>query len=130
MSKVILLMTATVNPGEMVLTALSDPLKRQEQYIQSLNYWLHKTDLNIVLVENSNADLSRFIDKKFHNRIEFLTFNGNDYPKLLGKGYGELNCLKYAYEKSSFLKKSDFIFKLTGRYRVANFEKFYLHYLQ
>jgi hypothetical protein len=130
MKKVILLLTGTVKPGEMILTELTDPIKRQEQYIASLNYWLHNSILPIIFVENSETDLSKFVDPKFYSRIEFLTFKGNNYPKELGKGYGELNCLKYAYEKSAILQSADFAFKITGRYIISNFEKFYSYYIQ
>lgn len=130
MNKVIILLTATVNPGNMAFTKLIDSALRREQYISSLNYWLKTTDLPIVFIENSGTDLSNEIDKNFSDRVEFLTFNGNNYPAELGKGFGEMKCLQYVSEKSLFYKNSDFVFKVTGRNRVLNFKKIYRHYLQ
>lgn len=130
MKKVALLLTGTVNPGQMALTQLQDPAVRRAQYVTTINYWLGETDLPLVFVENSGSDLSTSIDKRHAGRVEFLTFNGNDYPKHFGKGLGELKCLEHASIHSRYLHESDFIFKITGRYQIPNFAKFYKYYLK
>jgi hypothetical protein len=126
MKKIVLLLTGTVNPKGMTFTKLLDPALRRSQYISTLNAWLEITDLPIVFIENSGVDLSDEIDKRHSGRLEFLTFNGNDYPKDLGKGYGELKCIQHASQNSVLLKNCDFVFKVTGRLRVLNFERFVL----
>lgn len=128
MKRITLLLTGTVNPGQMVFTKLTDPDLRRNQYIESLNYWLEKVAFPIVFVENSGVDISSAINPKYSRRIEFLTFLGNNYDKQLGKGYGEMRCLEYASLNSSFFKLSDFVFKVTGRLKILNFEKFDRYY--
>ena len=49
-----------------------------------------------------------------------MTFQGNDYDKSLGKGYGEARIIKYAIENSSLLKEHEYIIKITGRHIVLN----------
>lgn len=130
MKKAIILLTGTVNPNGMSLTKLQDSEVRKIQYISSLDFWLKKTNLPIVFVENSGVDLSSHIGKEFSDRIEFLTFRGNDYPREFGKGYGEIKCLEYAVEHSNFFKHCDFVFKATGRLKILGFKRLYNYYLE
>lgn len=53
-----------------------------------------------------------------------LQFDGGNFPAYLGKGYGELQIIKYAVEHSELLEKCDFIVKITGRYLVENIDTF------
>jgi hypothetical protein len=124
LKEIAILLTGTVRPNEMAFTKLLDPALRRAQYVASLNDWLNRTSLPIVFVENSGVDISSDIDNEHVNRIEFLTFSGNDYRSDLGKGYGEMNCLQYAAENSLVLKKCGFVFKVTGRLKMLNFDKF------
>lgn len=121
----IILLTATINPGGMAFTNLQDPSIRKQHYINAINYYISKTTLKIVLVENSNYDLSPyFIDEIISKRVEILFFDGNNYDKSLGKGYGELLILKYALAHSDFIKESNKILKITGRYKILNIDYF------
>lgn len=119
----VILLTATVNPNGMSFTALQDRTVREEQYKNSLFYYLENTDSKIVFCENSGTDLSseyrKYIDE---DRIEFLTFDGNDYDKRLGKGYGEAKIILYAINNSKFIKRfmNCYIVKITGRVIVRN----------
>lgn len=119
----IILLTCCINPGEMVMTALTDVEERKNQYYESFDYYLRETDLNILIVENTNYT----IDKKYLNnpRIEYLTFDGNNYDKERGKGYGELLIIEYALENSDFLNndKNTEIIKITGRLKILSIEK-------
>ncbi len=122
---VVLLLTGTINPDGMLFTAIQNVEIRKNQYIESIRFWLKKVALPIVFVENSNADLSlHFSDEIANGRLEILSFSGNDFDKQLGKGLGELNCIEYACENSVFLEKAKFVFKVTGRYKVINFQSF------
>lgn len=116
-----ILLTACINPDGMSYTTLQDPLRRKEQYIQALSFYLEKTDCKIVFVENTNTDLSNLFRSYIEEgRLEYYTFNGNNYPKHLGKGYGEGKILAYAMLHSAFIRKSDYIVKITGRLVITN----------
>ena len=78
MKNVVVLLTGTVNPGGMSFTKLIEPGVRRAQYIDSIKFWLGNTSLKIIFVENSGTDISADIDGKYLERVEFLTFNGND----------------------------------------------------
>lgn len=120
MKKVILL-TACVNPNGMALTALQDTDERLKQYEDALNWYLNNTDLPILFVENTDCDISpKYISQIENGRLEMLSFRGNDYPRELGKGYGEAKILEYALNHSTFLKTTDVIIKITGRLICSN----------
>lgn len=117
--KVVILLTGCINPMGMSFTKLQDPVIRKRQYIDAIKFYLTNTENDIVFVENTGVDLSdQFIDQK--NRLEVITFLGNNYNKLLGKGYGEMLILKHAFEFSQFIKKHTSICKITGRYKILN----------
>lgn len=121
----VLLLTGTVNPGGMVLTAIQDVEVRKNQYLESIRFWLKTADLPIVFIENSNTDLSdNFRDEIKRGVLEMLHFDGNNFDKQLGKGVGELKCLEYACAHSSTIREAAFVFKVTGRYKVLNFKVF------
>lgn len=111
----------------MAFTELQNPTQRKQQYIDSIKFYLENTHVPVLFVENSGVDLSSdFTSYITSNRLEILTFEGNDYDKSLGKGYGEMLIIKYAVTNSTLLSKSDFLIKITGRYQVTNIN-YYLH---
>jgi len=124
--KKILLLTGTIQTNnDMYKTLLVNSELRKSQYISSIEYWLKSTTLPIVFVENSNTDISPYFKEAIVNqRLEILTFYGNDYPNYLGKGMGEMKCFEYAHAHSKFIANADFIFKVTGRHKILNFNKF------
>ena len=127
---IVLLLTGTVNPGGMSMTALNDTAVRESQYVDSINYWANYSEIKIVFVENSGCDFSNKVNSHIlSKKLEFFCFNGNTYDKNLGKGLGELSCIEFALLYSTFLKENPFIFKVTGRYKVLNFDTF-LHYIK
>jgi len=103
----------------MSFTFLQDVVERENQYIEAINYYLEHTKYNVVFCNNSGEDISGKIKIKT-NRFECLAFQGNGYDRDLGKGYGEMLILKYALCNSQFIKKSDYIIKITGRLIVPN----------
>ncbi|OJV44763.1 MAG: hypothetical protein BGO29_09405 [Bacteroidales bacterium 36-12] len=122
---VIILLTGTINPMGMSKTKLLDKEIRKLQYIDSIKFYLQKTNLKIVFIENSNENISSYFQEEINNnRIEILTFNGNNYPKYLGKGFGELKIIEYGITNSNLIKDCDFIIKITGRLIVLNINKF------
>lgn len=121
-----LLLTATIDPDGMILTARNNPKVRLEDYKQGLKFWLQTRGLSkIVFCENSNHDLEELREvAKNHNDqnklIEFFSFYGQNFSKELGKGYGELNILSYALSHSKLITSETKIVKATGRYIIKN----------
>ena len=130
-NNLLIFLTACINPENMAFTALLDMDRRKKHYIDALNFYIEKTNLKILFVENSGINLSNIFQKEIKSgRLEILTFNGNNHKKSLGKGVGEMVILEHAIEKSIFFKKSDFIFKITGRYRILNINQFIKQYFK
>lgn len=118
----ILFLTACVNPNGMVFTKLNNPEVRLKQYKDALDWYLQNTDLSIILVENSGCDFSadykEFVDR---GRLEFISYNGNDYDRTLGKGYGEAQIMYYGINNSSIISaRESRIVKVTGRFICRN----------
>ena len=120
-SGLVLLMTACINPQGMSKTALQDWRKRLSQYKLAIDWYLHNTDIKIVFIENTNFDISAeyayFIKQR---RLEILTFNGNNYNKKLGKGFGEALIIEYGFKNSYLLNEAQDIVKITGRLIIKN----------
>ena len=117
----VILMTACVCPNGTAYTALQDSAIRKSQYLEAIDYYLQNTAFKIVFCENSGVDLwDEILSEKKHARLEYITFNGNDYNKEFGKGYGESKIIQYAILNSQFLKNTSYIIKITGRVKVLN----------
>lgn len=120
----VLLLTGCINPQGMSHTVLQDPEIRKRQYISAIRYYLENTKIPIVFIENTNTDISgEFFTADYSRRIEFITFNGNNFDKNKGKGYGEALMIEYALNHSAFLNKSSFVIKVTGRLYVDNIDE-------
>jgi len=105
-------------------TKLQNSDHRKKQYIKALDWYIKNTKFNIIFTENSNCDFSNMYKKYIEeNRLEYLTYNGNDYDKSLGKGFGEANIIKYAINNSKLICDDDCIIKITGRVKVLNISK-------
>lgn len=120
-NKICILLTACVNPNGMSFTALQDVRIRQSQYEEAMDFYLNNTDVPIVFVENTGCDFSDKYKKYIQEgRLECHTFNGNDFDKSLGKGYGEYQILMYADAHSKILASCQYVLKVTGRIKVLN----------
>ncbi len=119
--EVVILLTACVNPNGMAFTKIQDCQTRLNQYKEALTWYLENTNEKIVFVENTMCDFSNefsgYIDS---GRLEYITFNGNNYDRAFGKGYGEAIIIKTALDKSKFLSLSDNLIKITGRLIIRN----------
>lgn len=121
----VILLTSCVNPNGMYETNLTNKDIRYKQYCLSIDYLLKTTKLNIVVVDNTNIDYSQ----RFSNsRLEILYFDGNHFNRSYGKGYGEVEIISYALKKSTFISKSNYIIKLTGRTPLINIDKYFTFY--
>lgn len=120
----VILLTATIDPSGMINTALQEKRIRKKQYLEAIDFYLEKTDCNIVFCENSGYNIFEEIKslKKFE-RVEYFTFYGNSYNKEYGKSYGEINIIKYALDNSIFIKKDNLIIKITGRVKILNIKE-------
>jgi hypothetical protein len=124
--RIVCLLTGCIRPRvDLPFTSLKDPEIRRDQYINAIRFHLERYKYPIVFAENSGYDLSSYFDKEIaENRLEMLSFSGNDYPTHLGKGLGEYNCISYAIDHSRFIGGDSFVFKITGRYQVHNLDRF------
>jgi hypothetical protein len=79
---------------------------------------------NIVLVENSGYPLDSLralvARHPAGKDVEFLSFDGQDFPRSRGKGYGETLALRHVLEHSVQLRRTQRFLKVNGRYYVSN----------
>lgn len=129
----ILFLTACVNPKGMAYTKLSNPEIRLQQYKDALDWYLENTTMKILLVENSGYDFSDCYQKQIREgRLEFLCYNGNDYDRNRGKGYGEAEIMEYGLLHSKFINNNPniLIVKVTGRLFCRNIKELCKRYHQ
>lgn len=124
--KIVLLLTACIQPNSYDCLYLVDFDIRKQQYIESINWYLQNTNYDIIFVENSGHDLS-FKFKNLLNRIEFLNYTSSKpsiYSPERGKGYKEMEILEYALHHSEKLKEAEILIKITGRLILLNIKKY------
>lgn len=127
--EMILLLTACINPKGMAFTKLQDSRERLRQYRVSLDWYLQHVTNRIVFVENTGYDISSMYDAFIRDgRLEVLVFQGNDFDKSKGKGYGESIIIEYALKNSVFLKDGANVIKITGRLICKNVGKIVRRY--
>ena len=130
----VLLLTATVTPPRAATNlARTDPQDRLRDYALALHFYMQQLDKGVfdslVFVENSNSDISILKSMSLLLRkpaqIEFISFDGLDYPPENGRAYGEMVLIDHAMEHSSFIQAAgpaEIVWKATGRYMVNNLE--------
>ena len=117
----VILLTACVNPGGMPFTVLNDTSERLRQYRDALDFYLRETTLPIVFCENTLCDFSNEYKEHISSgRLEYITFDGNNFDKSKGKGYGEALIMEEAFRHSKLLSQCDIVVKITGRLIVRN----------
>lgn len=117
----VILLTACVNPGCMPFTVLNDTSERLRQYREALDFYLNETTLPIVFCENTLCDFSEdYKEYIASGRLEYITFDGNNFDKSRGKGYGEALIMEEAFRHSRLLDQCNFVVKITGRLIVRN----------
>ena len=121
-----LVLTASVDPKGMPSAAIAEPLRREVEYIDCLKYILsnHPRVRRIVFIENSGWPLDRLRQTAENNplrkEVEFISVSLNDYPRQLGKSYGELLLLDHGLAQSQLVKRGRYFAKMTGRNRLLN----------
>jgi hypothetical protein len=83
----------------------------------------------IVFAENTGADLRSLREitatKGIASRVDFLTFDGNGFPPIYGRCYGEAIILDevMGHKCCSELPEDTIYWKSTGRYQIKNFRR-------
>jgi hypothetical protein len=118
---VCILLTACIKPNGTPEVARPDFIDRENDYVEAFEYYI-QLNLPIVFVENSNTVSKRITHlAKGHSSFEYHTFSTVESFK--GKGHGEKEILDYAMEHSKLIDESDWIVKISGRYRILNILK-------
>jgi hypothetical protein len=128
-ASIVLLLTATIDPGATPFVARTDPQTRLRDYEVALTAWLSsRAAYRIVLYENSGYDISslREIASRFpDHEVEFHSFVGNQSGPAKGKGYAELLGIARTLEASEFFNNCKYVAKCTGRLTVGNARKLF-----
>jgi hypothetical protein len=119
MKKYCILLTGTIKPDAVLSLGRTDALQREKDYYEAVNHWIKK-GIPVVFCENSNYD-SELISSISEPGFEFIQYKEFADLSLKGKGYGEFNLMKFAFENSKFIEEADTIIKVTGRLIVKNF---------
>lgn len=130
----LLLLTATITPSEGVpFLKRSDPSIRLQDYEKALKFYLpllNKCIDSIIFAENSNSDISNLRDLVNQagatKQVEFIVFDGLDYPPHYDRAYGEFKLIDYVMNHSQLIHKQDqeiIVWKVTGRYIISNLGK-------
>jgi hypothetical protein len=124
-------LTATVDVRGVGMLARTDPDERYRDYCWALERWANCPGFDaLVLVENSGHDISGFRDIVSGSllgpeSVEFLSFDGQDFPRHLGKGYGEALNLGHVMSESQLLANEDYVLvRSNGRNVVENIQAF------
>ena len=130
-----IILTSTVNCKNCIVHLIQkNPEERKNSYLKSVRQWLNKTNLNIILVENSGYTFEELnLEKeKFKNRFEVITFDESkeDSAKYLedlpSKGASEIYQINYAFYNSKLIAQTNtnFIIKITARFFIPELENY------
>jgi hypothetical protein len=125
MNKTVLLLTGTVNSSGVHFLKRNNTEERLRDYLGAIEKWLRNYNIYIVFVENSNFPKESLGNDIVSNeKFEYITYNGQDFSRSRGKGYGEINSFEYAFKNSKFLRNADYVVKCNGRYFFKGFFAF------
>ena len=126
---IVLLLTATIDPGATPLVARGDPAIRLRDYEGALINWLASGATHrVVMYENSGYDISslRKIAQRFPlHHVEFHSFSGNECGATRGKGYSEMRGIARMLDSSELIRDCRYVAKCTGRLNVGNAKKLF-----
>jgi hypothetical protein len=129
MTKLAVLLTATIRCANTPLVERADAKLREADYRWALRGWLETKGLDtLIFCENSGApldDLRDFATRQ--NRVGaslvFLSCSKNSGAREFGKGYGEIEIIRHAINHTPDIDLHRLILKVTGRYRARNAEQ-------
>jgi hypothetical protein len=120
-ARYVLLLTATVAPGETPYLTLKDPARREAQYLEALARWCGALppEWAIVVAENSGRPAAPFVEvgRRADRVVHFLECA--DRGSESGKGVGEAGLID-DFSQSEIAAGCEWIFKCTGRLFVPN----------
>lgn len=127
----VFLLTASIDPMGRVGVRRADPAVRLGDYTASLGRWLddaRRHGAEVVFCENSGWPLESLralvASRGLEDRVRFLQFRGNDYPRERGKGFGEAAILDRAIaEDLGARPPGTLVVKCTGRLHVSNLDR-------
>jgi len=128
----IIILTTTVNVHNKRFLREIDPSDRIQSYTKSVSQWLIKTNLKIVVVENSGYSFPEWDEYKeiYKDRFEIISFRESELEQArylendVSKGASEIFAIEYAYLNSKWISHSDFVIKITGRFFIPGLESF------
>lgn len=120
-SDLVILLTATITPNSYSKLKITEPKVRKQQYLETLIFYIQKTNFNIVFAENSGDPLEGF--PLLPERIEYLSFKSEPIQPDRGKAYKELELIDFALKNSNFIKEAKGLAKITGRLKVLNINR-------
>jgi len=131
MTTIILTTTVFVNRKIKYLYQ-TDPKSRLNLYLESIKNWLTKTELQIIVVDNSGYSFNELSTEKekYKDRFEVITFKENELNlckylrKNESKGASEMFSINYAFNRSRLNEKTTFMIKVTGRFFIDGLEAF------
>jgi len=132
-----IILTSTVNVLPHIDCVFQrDVNDRIQTYLRSVLKWLHNTQFNIVLVENTGYKFPELDIYKIQlkDRFEVIVFDEAklDEAKFIqndgSKGRHEIFAINYALNNSNILRSSNFIIKITARFFIPEFEDYLNHY--
>jgi len=122
-----LLMTASIDTRGMRDLSVTDLHEREGQYLETFAFYLKSGWVDkIVFVENSGYDLQNFkalAETRAGTETELISCDLNDYPRHLGKSYGEMRLLDHVLDHSELLQAHERFIKVTGRFPILNMDK-------
>jgi len=125
-------MTASIDPKGMKFVPQPDPRERERDYAGTLRFYLSNFPRvrRIVFAENSGwnlASLTSIARSLRHGKeLEFISLECNDFPRELGKSYGEMLMLDKVRQRSTLIAKSGYFAKITGRNYLLNADQIVL----
>jgi len=124
-----IVLTASIDPRGMNQLIVSDVAARRGEYLAAFKFALarYRSVDTIVFVDNSGTALDEFSDVVRNSgmtaRGVVVGFSLNDFPRHLGKGYGEFRAFDEAVRSVPALLSADRLIKLTGRLCVKNLDE-------
>ena len=134
---IILTSTINVNPN-LAWVYQTNKNDRIDIYLKAILQWLHNTNFNIILVENSGYKFEELAEELnlYKHRFEIISFKENEITDAqylinnISKGESELFSINYAFDNSCIIQqcKPNFIIKITARYYIHDLEEYLNNY--
>ena len=127
----VLILLCTFDDGNIINSSRSDIQLRINDYYHAIKKWLETNSISkCIIIENSGYNSEKmnslFLNYSSNNTsktLEFLQFNGQNFDRNLGKGFGVYRSLLYLIENSELFSINSKFAIVTGRYYLTNFEK-------